>query len=825
MKKISILILTLLVAMAACKKVPEVNKEYVDVERDLITVGTTTAIIQCDYEYIATLKKAFLYYGEGEDATDMNVAEMSVVQKTLYVELGGLKGNTTYSYYYEFVNGFNSMRSVLKTFKTEKSPDTPPAITLPTVITAEVTEITTNSAKSGGEVTNDSGAEVTERGICWSTNANPTISDSHVAAGTGTGAFTAVMSGLEINTTYHVRAYAINEKGTAYGLDKDFTTLEGGSSDAPEGAINGLFSVSPTQKVYFSQGNLQYQASTNTWRFADNQWDYVGDSENGTVFENGIKCDNALISSIYDGWIDLFGWGTSGYNHGAVCWQPWSTGAYTGLYNVYGFSNYNLYDQTGEADWGYNAIYNGGNQENSGWRTLTIDEWDYLLNNRNTVSGIRYAKAKVNGINGIVVLPDDWNSSYYPLDNINGGGASFDNNTISISQWETLEQYGAGFLPITGNRHGTGIIHNSIYTGYYWSASCDYNDNDGSYFIVIQEPTEIVLIPVYRGNGFAVRLAKNAFSQPPIYTPTVITSDVSNVTSNSAYCGGEVTNDGGATVTERGICWSTNTNPSLTDNHVAAGTGTGTFTAAVSGLQTNTTYHVRAYATNEAGTAYGQDVEFTTLEGGGSGDHEYVDLGLPSGILWATCNVGANASEEYGDYFAWGETQTKSTYNWGTYKYCNGDYNQLTKYCNDASYGYNGFTDNLTTLLSEDDAATDNWGNGWRMPTRAEWNELYFHTTITWTTKNGVNGCLFAASNGNSLFLPAASYRWDDELGDVGSYGHYWSSSLYNYTVSPDDAWLFSFDSHGSYWGMYGNEYECRGCGLSVRAVRSSPKN
>ena len=818
MKRISIFILITIVFLASCKKTPEVNLKYVDVERDLVTVGTTTANIQCDYDYIATLKKAYLYYGEGEDEVNMTSAEMQVVQKTLYVELAGLKENTTYHYYYEFVNGFNSMRSVLKTFKTEKSPDTPPAITLPTVITAEVTEITTNSAKSGGEVTNDGGAEVTERGICWSTNANPTISDSHVAAGTGTGAFTAVMSGLEINTTYHVRAYAINEKGTAYGLDKDFTTLEGGSSDAPEGAINGLFSVSPTQKVYFSQGNLQYQASTNTWRFADNQWDYVGDSENGTVFENGIKCDNALISSIYDGWIDLFGWGTSGYNHGAVCWQPWSTGAYTGLYNVYGFSNYNLYDQTGEADWGYNAIYNGGNQENSGWRTLTIDEWDYLLNNRNTVSGIRYAKAKVNGINGIVVLPDDWNSSYYPLDNINGGGASFDNNTISISQWETLEQYGAGFLPITGNRHGTGIIHNSIYTGYYWSASCDYNDNDGSYFIVIQEPTEIVLIPVYRGNGFAVRLAKNAFSQPPIYTPTVITSDVSNVTSNSAYCGGEVTNDGGSEVIERGICWSTNANPTIADIHVVAGTGTGVFAATMSGLEANTTYHVRAYATNEAGIAYGQDVEFTTLQGGGSGDHEYVDLGLPSGTLWATCNVGANVPEECGDYFAWGETQPKNYYDWNTYRYCNGYLDQLTKYCSNSSYGYNGFTDTLTVLLPEDDAATANWGSGWCTPTEAQWMELYQNTTNIWTTQNGVNGGLFTSANGATLFLPTAGWRWDDGLDGVGLYGCYWSSSLG--TGYPYNASYFYFGS-----GYYTMTASNRDRGQSVRPVRTAPQN
>jgi len=198
--------------------------------------------------------------------------------------------------------------------------------------------------------------------------------------------------------------------------------------------------------------------------------------------------------------------------------------------------------------------------------------------------------------------------------------------------------------------------------------------------------------------------------------------------------------------------------------------------------------------------------------------HEYVDLGLPSGLLWATCNVGANTPEEYGDYFAWGETQPKDTYNWSTYQYCMGSNNTLTKYCNISSCGYNGFTDNLTTLLLEDDAATANWGYEWRMPTQAEWQELYQNTTHTWTTQNGVNGRLFTATNGNSLFLPAAGYRTNSSLGDAGSYGHYWSSSLH--TVFPYGAWSFCFDSDSYYMGNY-----ARCCGQSVRPVRSVRQN
>ena len=199
-------------------------------------------------------------------------------------------------------------------------------------------------------------------------------------------------------------------------------------------------------------------------------------------------------------------------------------------------------------------------------------------------------------------------------------------------------------------------------------------------------------------------------------------------------------------------------------------------------------------------------------------NHEYVDLGLPSGTLWATCNVGATTPEGYGDYFAWGETKPKTDYNESTYKYCNGDDDQLSKYCNESSYGNNGFTDNLTVLQPGDDAATANWGSDWRTPTLEQWKELLENTMNKWTTQNGVYGRLLTACNGNSLFLPAAGFLWDSDLYYVGSVGRYWSSSLY--TGNPDGAWNFYFTS--SYYGMYNGN---RRGGLSVRAVRSARQN
>ena len=155
--------------------------------------------------------------------------------------------------------------------------------------------------------------------------------------------------------------------------------------------------------------------------------------------------------------------------------------------------------------------------------------------------------------------------------------------------------------------------------------------------------------------------------------------------------------------------------------------------------------------------------------------HEYVDLGLPSGLKWATCNIGANSPEEYGGYYAWGETEEKSNYDWSTYKWCNGSENTMTKYCTNS---YNGTVDNKTVLDPEDDIAHVKWGGSWRMPTKKEQDELRNKCVWTWTAQNGVNGYRVTAPNGNSIFLPAAGCRVGTDVNYRGCDGGYWSSSL-----------------------------------------------
>lgn len=203
-------------------------------------------------------------------------------------------------------------------------------------------------------------------------------------------------------------------------------------------------------------------------------------------------------------------------------------------------------------------------------------------------------------------------------------------------------------------------------------------------------------------------------------------------------------------------------------------------------------------------------IDSITFASGDSYDsHEYVNLGLPSGLKWATCNIGATTPEDYGDYFAWGETEQKEHYDWSTYKWCRGSYDTMTKYCTSSSYGT---VDNKTELDPEDDAAHVNWGGAWRMPTKAEQDELREKCTWTWTSQNGVKGYKVTGPNGNSIFLPAAGYRSYGYLYYAGSDGGYWSSSLF--TIYSDNAYCLYFNSGRYDWSYY---YRCDG--QSVRPV------
>ena len=461
--------------------------------------------------------------------------------------------------------------------------------------------------------------------------------------------------------------------------------------DAPSSSI-GVFSVSAYKQVAFSHGNLQYTQSTNTWSFAENQWDMIGtDNVRGDSVSSNPFCKSKEGTALADK-IDLFGWSTSKTT------APFGLSTSTDYDDYYGSF----------VDWGVNEI---GNDAPFIWRTLTSDEWEYLLNTRDNASSLK-GVAQVNGVSGLVLLPDTWTS----LEGVTFKSGFHSNayyaeyQTFTSDQWLILESAGAVFLPASGYRYGSDVSAIQC-GGEYWSAT--KYDKYEAYGLVFHSD-EAYKSLVNRHNGYSVRLVKElSETQRLPDTPDAPTE------------------------------------PSNTEN-----------------------------------------------------GHEYVDLGLS--VKWATCNVGATKPEEYGDYFAWGETQPKSTYDWSTYKYCNGSETTLSKYNNSSSYGT---VDNKTTLDLSDDAARANWGGSWRMPTRAEQDELRNNCTWTWTTQNGVNGYkVTSKSNGKSIFLPAAGDRVGSSLDAAGAYACYWSSSLYSDT--PNYAYYLRFYSNivdrRGYYRSYG---------------------
>lgn len=295
--------------------------------------------------------------------------------------------------------------------------------------------------------------------------------------------------------------------------------------NVPTGAINGRFTVNDNgDQVYFSKGNLQYNATAHSWRFAENQYDHVGEANNN-------------ISSEYNGWIDLFGWGTSGYNHGAVCYQPWSTATNQTYYWAYGEETANLNDYTGQADWGYNQISNGGNVLNQ-WRTLTTEEWQYIFWERATTSGIRFAKATVNEVQGLILLPDNWNTDTYTLNNTNAGGFPFDSNIITEIQWLTLENAGAIFLPVAGRRFGTEFSYNGG-DGCYWSASYRAESPNNAYALAFWSNSLHSNYSLTRSFGFSVRLVCSAPSISYGINATPNPSDGGTIMGTGTYQAGE----------------------------------------------------------------------------------------------------------------------------------------------------------------------------------------------------------------------------------------------------------------------------------------------
>ena len=266
--------------------------------------------------------------------------------------------------------------------------------------------------------------------------------------------------------------------------------------------LEGEFSVSATKKVRFSKGNLQYKASTDSWQFANNQYEIIGNNPGNTTYSN---------RDTQSAWIDLFGWGTGN--------KPWTASS-------------SSYDYSSYTEWGSQF------DTENGWFTLSYDEWDYLLFERyNYNPGVSYAKGTVNGVVGLIILPDDWNTSYYALSNTNSSYASYSSNEISLSDWTTsLEAHGAVFLPATGWRSASPSMRvNDSENGYYWTSSdYTYYSSSNAYSLIFSSSNMQLDYHSDCYEGYAVRLV-SAGPPPPPASISVMPAAINGLEYNGSY--------------------------------------------------------------------------------------------------------------------------------------------------------------------------------------------------------------------------------------------------------------------------------------------------
>ena len=474
---------------------------------DVTAVDSITFLVKCIVENdfgMPIIERGICWGLTSNPTCDNNIVEHPESDTgEYYCQITGLELN---SYYFVRAYARNEMglsyANEVLGFMTE-------AFEPPTVETLSVEEITPTSAICRGRIVNEGSSSVNQRyGIHLGTTLDFSVDGAYYQGDSDGDSFYVNFTDLSPNTIYYYRAYANNNEAIGYGDTHDFTTpslgrfridvlcspSDGGEASgsgeydynqscelratpnigyyfknwtdpagnflsednpyiitvindmqlvanftqAPEGGIDALFSVGPSSKIYFSRGNLQYRASDHTFQFAEDQWVRIG-------------ANNSNISSNYAGWIDLFGWGTGN--------EPTNTGTNNDF-----------------VDWGENSIENGGNKPGI-WRTMTKEEWNYVMNNRETstiggVENARYAKAKVNNVRGIVLFPDTYenpNEIEIQTITINNPNGSFDDNVYSENQWSILEEKGCVFLPVTGNREETTVQY--LDNGFYWSSS------------------------------------------------------------------------------------------------------------------------------------------------------------------------------------------------------------------------------------------------------------------------------------------------------------------------------------------------------------------
>jgi uncharacterized protein (TIGR02145 family) len=500
----------------------------------------------------------------------------------------------------------------------------------PIVTTADISNIKANTASCGGTVISITEFPITQRGICWAKAQNPTITDSLTNEGIGNGSFTCQLSNLEFNTSYYVRAYAINSQGIIYGEQKSFTSKDGipeiTTSDLTDITTNtalGGGSIPDDEGVAITARGVCWSLNQNP-TIADNKTiDGAGYGE-FTSNLTGLSINTTYYARAY-------ATNANGTTYGTQ--KTFKT--YYGSVTDFDGNEY-FTVQIGMQIWMAKNLattsFNDGSTipliaDNSTWSTISTPALCWYNNDETNYKNTYGALYNWYTVNSGKLCPTGW---HVPTD----------------AEWYTLEIYIDGTITdpnATGWRGTNGGTKLKNRTGwnnngngtddYRFSAMPGSSRTDNGSFNAIGNFTDWWLFSelsstnarnrgmlyyqngIYRGDyhkrcGFSVRCIQGEIT---LSLPTITTNSVGSITSESSVCGGNITSTGNSGIIERGVCWNTSGNPTIADNKTTDGTGSGSFTSNITGLAPNTTYFVKAYATNSVGTAYGAEVSFTTL--------------------------------------------------------------------------------------------------------------------------------------------------------------------------------------------------------------------
>ena len=641
--------------------------------------------------------------------------------------------------------------------------------TLPIITTnsIEIVNSTGSSAVGGGNITSDGGANVTQRGVCWSTNPNPTTSDNTSIDGSGLGSFTSNITSLTANTTYFVRAYAINGVGTAYGNQESFTTLI--ASQHSCGATN-------VHNPNLNYGSMTDQEGNVYKTIVIGTQEWMAENLKTSIYRNGEPIATNLTSSEW-------------YNGSLGAWMY--------------YNNDSLYECP------YGKLYNSSAVADprqvcpAGWHIPVDAEWTTLISylGGDIVAG---GKMKTTGI------------QYW-----------INTNNIVTNESGFSALPGGASVPLSLNDFNFDFI--GAY-GYWWSTS---TLGAGTWVRQLSfAGSDVSRISAAFRNGFSARCLRGESTIGAI-RPTITSSSIASITGSSAIGGGNITSNGGAAVTQRGVCWSTSPNPTTLDNISIDGTGSGSFTSNLTGLTANTTYYVRAYAINSAGTAYGNEQAFVTtnfdiiiVSNPGTGvsynGYLYSSVVLGNGQEWMSENL-RTANYRNGDPISTGlDNATWSTTTSGAYAFYNNDV------ANNNSYGklYNFYAVADPRHVCP---------TGWHEPTDADWNELIVYLDPFYNPNiNGVQSSIAggkmkktglqywinlnqdATNESGFSGVPGGNRLNNGTYGYIGYYGYWWSSSSY----SASNAWMRGLYYNVSDEGRYNFP---KNYGFSVRCLKDGP--